>query len=76
VENNRSIPRSDKAKNMFSRVVKSELIRIIDECTNHPNIVKEKGKNAFNRIKNNHNVEKTKNKLKSIYNDLISFEKL
>jgi glycosyltransferase involved in cell wall biosynthesis len=76
VENNRSIPRSDKAKNMFSRIVKSELIRIIDECIDHPNIVKEKSENAFNRIKNNHNIEKTKNKLKSIYNDLISFEKL
>jgi glycosyltransferase involved in cell wall biosynthesis len=71
VENNRSIPRSDEAKNIFKQTVKNDLINIIDECISYPNIVKEKGKNALNRIKNNHSVEKATQKLESIYKDFI-----
>lgn len=71
-EDGRSVPRSENAKILFREKVESGLNEIIENCLIHPEIVKVKGQNAINRIREMHNPEQVGNILAEIYNSAIS----
>lgn len=70
LNDNRSIPRTNKNRLNFTEKVTTGLISIIKNVIANPELINQKGKASLERIKKYHSIEIASKKLENIYNSI------